>query len=202
MSYFSIFFLTLILSYLFLHQITFNINKTTSILSNKLTNTTEKINIIKNTYKLLPFFLKQGILLWDNNRIDFENGSKINSISSRIKKYEGIDDFDDLYINDFAYIPNIENIYKDIMPKIVSKNNSKCIIHSCPNGNNFFTDLLYKSELPEGDPDKNSFKTIRTYWWEVEGRDSKWKENEIKMIGLDNFREQYDLQFIDKHRKF
>jgi hypothetical protein len=45
---------------------------------------------------------------------------------------------------------------------------------------------------------KNIYKTIKTYWWEVDGRDEEWKDNMIKTIGQESFNQEYDMKF--KHK--
>lgn len=103
------------------------------------------------------------------------------------------------HIDDFAYIP--PNIINPIHNKLISsgfnKSNSRITISSSPNGTNLFYDLYEKSQRKNGDPEKNIFKSISVYWWEIPGRDQRWKEEQIKMLGSkERFEQDYNNQFI------
>jgi len=179
----------------FLHHLLFNKNKKIVIISNKICTGNELIRKIKDAYKLLPFYLKQGLIKWNEREIIFENGSQIKSMA-RGFEYE---DEDIVYIDEFAFIPT-----KILMPIFLSifqnlKTDGKFIIGSGPNGFNLFYDLVEKSERPTGDPQKNIFKTKRVYWWQVPGRDQKWVNEQIKMIGGKKmFDRDYNLCFFGR----
>lgn len=70
--------------------------------------------------------------------------------------------------------------------------NSRIFIQSAPNGINKFYELFTGAEQGT-----NSFIPTRVYCWQVPGRDEKWKENEIRMLGsLKLFMQEYELSFI------
>ena len=87
--------------------------------------------------------------------------------------------------HDYAFTPNPPEINDD----------SKTVICSTPNGKNHFYELVKYSLLPDDHPDKNDFTTIKTYWYEVEGRDENWRQEQIKMLGIDKFNQEYNLEF-------
>jgi hypothetical protein len=69
---------------------------------------------------------------------------------------------------------------------------SRIIITSTPNGMNKFYEI-YQAAL-EGD---NTFYPIRVDWWQVPGRDEKWKQNEIANLGSEElFNQEYGNQFL------
>ena len=55
----------------------FNANKHTAILANKGSTSGEVLNKIKEIYNYLPFFLKPGVMGWNNGTVAFDNGCKI-----------------------------------------------------------------------------------------------------------------------------
>lgn len=141
------------------------------IVANKGDTVTEIIDKIKNIYKLLPFFLKPGIVNWNSKSIVFDNGCRIKSQARSKEPAIGFT-IDFLYMDEFAHLPNsiARHYYKAAVPTVSSINNSKILITSTPNGSNLFKELVNGAELPEGHPDKNQYKCIRVYWYEVEGR--------------------------------
>jgi hypothetical protein len=164
------------------------------------------MNKIKELYLNLPFFLKQGILILNKNYILFDNGSSINStVKSHIYLYpikEPVFDIDlisdTMFIGGMSFLENDkqENLISNLS-KLLSKSNSKIFISSSPNGINTFYDLFINSERYPADPKKTIFKANRIYWWQVEGRDEKWKQEQIKQLGSEElFNQQYDLNFI------
>lgn len=154
-----------------LHYCIFNSNKGVMIVANKGDTVTEIIDKIKNIYKLLPFFLKPGIINWNSKAIVFDNGCRIKSQARSKEPAIGFT-IDFLYMDEFAHLPNsiARHYYKAAVPTVSSINNSKILITSTPNGSNLFKELVNGAEVPEGHPDKNQYKCIRVYWHEVEGR--------------------------------
>ena len=95
-------------------------------------------------------------------------------------------------------------IYENLLPIITARKGCKFIIHSGPNGHDFFYELVVNSERSEADPDKNIFKTQRIHWWQVPGRDENWKKEMIKLYGQNVWDEEFDFRFIiheDKKKK-
>jgi len=154
-----------------LHFITFNNDKNIMISANIRATTIEIIDKIKNIYIQLPFFLKVGIKNWNQQSIIFENGCRIKS-SARSKTPAIGFTIDFLYLDEFAHIPSniIEPYYTAAFPTVSAIENSKIIITSTPNGMNLFYRLLSDAERSEGDPLKNSYKSMRIYWYQVPGR--------------------------------
>ena len=151
-----------------LQYIIANSNKNVMIVANKAETVIEIIDKIKNIYKLLPFFLKPGIVNWNTRTIVFDNGCRIKSAARTKEPAIGFT-IDFLYMDEFAHIPNtiVRHYYKAVVPTVSSIKNSKIIITSTPNGSNLFKELVVASELPANNPDKGPYKVIRVYWWQV-----------------------------------
>lgn len=154
-----------------LHTILFNNDKNIMIVANKGDTAIEIVDKIKSIYSLLPFFLKPGIKTWNQKSLTFENGCRIKT-SARTKTPAIGFTIDVLYLDEFAHIPSniIEPYYTAAFPTVSAVQNSKIIITSTPNGMNLFHRLLTDAERPEGDPQKNNYKPMRVYWYQVPGR--------------------------------
>jgi uncharacterized protein YlzI (FlbEa/FlbD family) len=151
-----------------LHYALFNKDRGIMIVANKGDTVIEIIDKIKNIYKQLPFFLKNGIVNWNQKNIVFENGCRIKS-SARSKEPAIGFTIDFLYMDEFAHIPPniINHYYKAAIPTVSSMTDSKIVITSTPNGANLFKDLVVDSMLPKGHPDKNMYNFIKVLWYQV-----------------------------------
>jgi hypothetical protein len=160
------------------------------ILTNKKCTSIEILNKIKRIYENIPFFLQKGLLSYNNSKISMENGGEISIIGKSIDTELGSSrKIDILFIDEAAYIE--WKYYKDLIPTISSYKDSKIILNSTPNGFNEFYDMVKLSESG-----KSVFNLMKTYWWEVEGRDEYWKNEEIKKLGsLKQFLQEYELNF-------
>ncbi|CAB5226374.1 large terminase protein [uncultured Caudovirales phage] len=97
-------------------------------------------------------------------------------------------------LDELAFIDNhlVEEFWASVYPIISSSKKSKIFVASTPNGTgNLFHDLY--SGAMEQDPEKhNGWKAERVDWWEVPGRDEKWKNKTIREMGS---REKFDQEF-------
>jgi hypothetical protein len=205
-----------------LHFVLFNKDKGAMIVANKGATVVEIIEKIKNIYKLLPFFLKRGIVNWNQSSITLDNGCRIKT-DKRTKEPAIGFTIDLLYLDEFAHIPNnfIEPYYTAVIPILSSINNSRLIITSTPKGLNLFHKLLVDAELPEDDPNWNGFKSMRVYWWQIKGRrDTKLflmdknlrkfniNKDEVKKFLIEKGYELYDKKedghvgILIKHKKY
>jgi len=197
--------MTSLMSLIFLHHLTFNVDKTITCMDIINKYNKQFIEKIKSTYKSLPFFLKQGILKWSNDILGFENGCSIRTWTANKNLAVGyIPEI--LYMSNFSRMRDKKYIYENLLPVITARKGCRFIIHSGPYGYDFFYELVRDSERFDGDPKKNIFKTQRIYWWQVPGRDEKWKEKMIELYGIEVWHEEFDLQFVtywkeDKKRK-
>lgn len=181
---------------IFLHYITFNNDKNVLLIHNKAHNSVEQLNIFKEYYKELPFFLKGGVICWNQKLLSFDNGSSIRVSSSPITSISRT--YHIAMINDFAYLNKIDDYLTNLIPTLFAQKDSKLIIHSTPNGFNNFMKLVQDAERTEGDPKKNNYNVSRTYWWDVTHRDEQWKQDKIDVVGIKSFHQDYELCFLIK----
>lgn len=154
-----------------LYYCIFNNKKNVLIAGNKLKTAEEIVDKIKNIYYELPFWLKPGVNVWNQGQITFSNGCII-KISATTKTAAIGFNINFLYLDEFAHVKDnvAYDFYRSIFPTVSSFKNSKIAITSTPNGYNLFWKLLTCAEKPEGDPEKNTYKSMRVYWHEVPGR--------------------------------
>lgn len=154
-----------------LHYIIFNNDKTVMVVANKGDTVIEIVDKIKAIYYLLPWHLKPGVSNWNQTQVTFDTGCRIRT--SAATKSAGIGfTVDFLYLDEFAHIQSniIEDYYRSVFPTVAAVKNSKIVITSTPNGYNLFYKILAGSEKPVGDKEKNNYKSLRVYWWQVPGR--------------------------------
>lgn len=184
---------TVIAAIFILHYVIFNYDKHVAIAANKYATATEIMDKIKEMMNYLPFFMKPGVKINNISKMSFANGCRIEAQATTKRSFIGYT-IHLLYLDEFAHVePHILNeFYENIMPTVSSMEDSKIIVTSTPNGYNKFFDL-YQGAV-DG---KNSYHPIRVDWWQVPGRDEKWKE---KMIfdcgGEDEFMRQYGNSFL------
>lgn len=155
-----------------LYYCIFNNDKNILIAANIKQTTDEIITKIKSIYYYLPFWLKPGVTIWNKGEITFGD-TKCRIKTSATTKTAAIGNtIDLLYLDEFAHVPNniAEDFYRSILPTVAAIEDSKVIITSTPNGYNLFWKILSGAEKEDGDPDKNPYKSMRVYWYEVPGR--------------------------------
>ena len=68
---------------------TFNDDKFIGIVSNKASSAKEILHRIKEMYKSLPIWLKPGVIEWNKNSIEFENGTRIQCAATSASSMRG-----------------------------------------------------------------------------------------------------------------
>jgi hypothetical protein len=175
----------------------FHYDRNVMIVANKMATTTEIVDKVKVIIKNLPFFIKPGVTTSGATGMKFDNGCRLYSQATTKTAAIGFT-IHLLYADEFAHIhPNfLTQFYRSIYPTLSSSKISRIIISSTPNGMNLFYEL-YTGAL-EG---KNSYHPIRVDWWQVPGRDEKWKQQEIGNLGSEElFNQEYGNQFLASSR--
>jgi len=165
-----------------LHYVLFNADKNVAILANKESTALKILREVKESYKELPLWLQQGIVSsgWNKKSIQLENGSMIVASSTASSSVRG-ESVSLLYLDEFAFVPpNIaDKFMRSVYSTISSGKTSKIIIVSTPNGMNHFYHI-YRGAIR----DENQYRPIKVNWWEVPGRDKKFKEDFIADNGM------------------
>ncbi len=177
-----------------LWEMTFQNNKLTAILGNKLDTSKEVLTKIKEIYELLPFFLQAGIVGWNEKTVAFDNKCVMLARPCTKDALNGLSVYI-LYIDEFAFCFDgdkklQEEFLSQAQPTLAAVKNSILIITSTPNGKDLFYDLYNRAEKG-----LTSFVPSKVYWWQIPGRDAEWAKRQISEIGLEKFKIQFELSF-------
>lgn len=170
----------------------FNEEYTIGILANKGQLARDILGRIQKAYEYLPQWLQQGIMTWNKGSLELENGSKIFAYATSAGGVRG-GTYNLIFLDEFAFVPHnmAVEFFTSTYPVISSGQTSKVIIVSTPNGLNLFykmwTDAIEK---------RSTYKTLEVHWSQVPGRDIQWKEETIRNTSEEQFRQEFETEFI------
>ena len=182
---------TIVTSYL-LWYVLFNDNVNVAILANKAATAREMLGRLQLSYENLPKWMQQGIVGWNKGSLELENGSKILAASTSASAVRGMS-FNVIFLDEFAFIPNhiADQFFSSVYPTISSGKSTKVIIISTPHGMNMFYKLWHDAERK-----KNEYVTTEVHWSQVPGRDAVWKEQTIANTSEEQFRVEFECEFL------
>ena len=182
---------TTVVSYL-LHYAVFNDSVNIGILANKAATARELLGRLQTAYENLPKWMQQGIIAWNKGSMELENGSKILAASTSASAVRGMS-FNILFLDEFAFVPNhiADSFFASVYPTITSGKNTKVIIVSTPHGMNHFYRMWHDAEKS-----KNDYIPTDVHWSEVPGRDLEWKEQTIKNTSEQQFKIEFECEFL------
>jgi len=175
-----------------LWQVLFNDQYSVAILANKLAQAREILGRIQTAYEWLPKWLQQGVKEWNKGNIELENGSEILASATSSSAIRGTSQ-NLIYLDEFAFVPNNlqEEFFASVFPTVSSGTSTKVLVTSTPNGMNMFYKIWVDSE--EGN---NSYVRHDVHWSDVPGRDEKWKQETIKNTSEEQFRQEFECEFL------
>lgn len=182
----------------FLWYILFHTDVSVGVLANKEATAIELLRRMKQSFEMLPLFLKQGVLKWDQKLIMFANNSRVRAESTSASAVRG-DTFNIIFLDEFAFVP--ENIALEFMtsvyPTITSGQTTKLFMVSTPAGYNLF--YKYWNDAEEG---RNTYKTLGFTWRDVPGREAVdeqgrniWEKETRQNIGDAQFEQEFECSF-------
>ena len=182
---------TVVTSYL-LWYVLFNPSVNVAILANKAATAREMLQRLQLSYENLPRYLQQGILQWNRGSLELENGSKIMAASTSASAVRGMS-FNVIFLDEFAFIANhiADQFFSSVYPTISSGKSTKVIIISTPHGMNMFYKLWHDAERGT-----NEYIPTEVHWSQVPGRDDVWKEQTIKNTSEQQFRVEFECEFL------
>ena len=182
---------TTVVSYL-LHYAIFNDSVNIGILANKAATARELLGRLQTAYENLPKWMQQGIMVWNKGSLELENGSKILAASTSASAVRGMS-FNILFLDEFAFVPNhvADSFFASVYPTITSGKNTKVIVVSTPHGMNHFYRMWTDAENG-----KNEYVPTDVHWSEVPGRDEEWKEQTIKNTSEQQFKIEFECEFL------
>ena len=175
-----------------LWSVLFQENYNIAILANKGSLAREILGRIQYAYEYLPLWLQQGIKVWNKGNIELENGSKINAYATSSAGVRG-GTYNLIFLDEFAFVPKnmADDFFTSTYPVITSGKTTKVIVVSTPYGLNHFYKMWI--DASEG---RSLYKPLEVHWSEVPGRDAKWKEETIRNTSEEQFRQEFETEFI------
>ena len=175
-----------------LWAVLFKENYSVAILANKGNLARDILSRIQMAYENLPIWLQQGIITWNKGNIDLENGSKIYTFATSASGVRG-GTYNLVFLDEFAFVPHnlAQEFFTSTYPVISSGKTTKVIIVSTPNGLNQF----YKMWV-DATEKRSLYKPLEVHWSMVPGRDEKWKEETIRNTSEEQFRQEFETEFI------
>ncbi len=175
-----------------LWSVLFNIDYKIAILANKGSLAREILGRLQYAYEYVPIWLQQGIKVWNKGNIELENGSMIYAYATSASGIRG-GTYNLIFLDEFAFVPYnmATDFFQSTYPVISSGKTTKVIIVSTPNGLNMFykmwTDAIEKT---------STYNAIEVHWSMVPGRDQAWKEETIRNTSEEQFRVEFETEFI------
>lgn len=175
-----------------LWSVLFNDDYKIAILANKGDLARDILGRIKYAYEYLPIWLQQGIMEWNKGNIVLENGSEISAFATSASGVRG-GTYNLIFLDEFAFVPQnmATEFFASTYPVISSGKTTKVIIVSTPNGLNMFykmwVDAIEKRSL---------YVPFEVHWSMVPGRDEAWKEETIRNTSEEQFRQEFETEFI------
>ena len=192
---------TVVICGYFMWYILFHTDVAVGLMANKEATAIQLLDRFKQSFELLPRFLKQGIVKWDQKLVKFANGSRLRAEATSSSAVRG-DSYNIIFLDEFAFVP--ANIADDFMrsafPTITSGQTTKMFIVSTPQGYNSFHKIWNDAQN-----DRNDYKAIEYTWRDVPGRDiltaeglNKWEVYMRKnMPGGDSaFEQEFNCSFM------
>jgi len=175
-----------------LWSVLFNPDYTIGILANKGSLAREILDRLTKAYEYLPVWLQQGVLVWNKGNIELENGSKIFAYATSADGVRG-GSYNLIFLDEFAFVPHnmAQDFFQSTYPVISSGQTTKVIIVSTPNGLNQFYKMW--TDAIEG---RSTYKPLEVHWSQVPGRNEEWKNETIRNTSEEQFRVEFETEFI------
>src|SRR6056300_190704 len=169
----------------------FHSEKTIAILANKGSIAREMLARVTLMLENLPFFLQPGCKALNKGSIEFSNNSRIIAAATSGSSIRGMS-VNLLYLDEFAFVERASEFYTSTYPVISSGQETKVIITSTANGIGNQFHKIWESAV-QG---VSEFNPFRVDWWDVPGRDEKWKNETIANTSKLQFDQEFGNTFF------
>jgi hypothetical protein len=175
-----------------LHYTIFNADKTVAIMGNKTASAREVLSRYQTMYENLPIWMQQGVKTWNKGDIELENNCRIFTAATTTSGIRG-KSVNWLYIDEAAIIPNnvADEFFASVYPTISAGESTKILLTSTPLGYNHFWKFWNESEKGA-----NGFVNHFIPYTEIPGRDEKWAEEQLKLLGELKFNQEVLCAFL------
>ena len=169
----------------------FHPEKTIAILANKGATAREMLSRVTLMLENLPFFLQPGCKALNKGSLEFSNNSRIIAAATSGSSIRGMS-VNLLFLDEFAFVENAAEFYTSTYPVISSGKDTKVIITSTANGIGNTYQKLWEGAVQK----VNEYKPFRVDWWDVPGRDDKWKAQTIANTSQLQFDQEFGNTFF------
>ena len=169
----------------------FHPEKTVAVLANKGATAREMLSRITLMLENLPFYLQPGCKVLNKGSIEFSNNSKIFAAATSGSSIRG-QSVNLLFLDEFAFVERAAEFYTSTYPVVSSGTDTKVIITSTANGIGNPFHKIWEGAV-QG---VNEYKPFRVDWWDVPGRDEKWKEETINNTSQIQFDQEFGNTFF------
>jgi hypothetical protein len=174
-----------------LHYAVFNSSKTIAILANKGATSREMLARFTLALENLPFFLQPGCKTLNKGSIKFSNETAVIAAATSSASIRGLS-VNVLLLDEFSFVERAEEFYTSTYPVISSGKDVRVIITSTPNGTNNLFYRMWQNAMSG----KSTFAPMRVRWWDVPGRDEKWKAETIANTSQRQFDQEFGAEFL------
>src|SRR5210317_338897 len=169
----------------------FHSEKTVAVLANKGATAREMLSRITLMLENIPFFLQPGSKALNKGSLEFSNNSRILAAATSGSSIRGLS-VNLLYLDEFAFVERAAEFYTSTYPVVSAGSDTKIIVTSTANG---IGNTFYK--IWEGAVQGiNEFNSFRVDWWDVPGRDEKWKQSTIANTSQLQFDQEFGNTFF------
>ena len=169
----------------------FHPEKTVAILANKGATAREMLSRVTLMLENLPFFLQPGCKALNKGSIEFSNNSRIIAAATSGSSIRGMS-VNLLFLDEFAFVENAAEFYTSTYPVISSGKDTKVIITSTANGIGNTYQKIWEGAVQK----VNEYKPFRVDWWDVPGRDDKWKAQTVANTSQLQFDQEFGNTFF------
>jgi hypothetical protein len=169
----------------------FHPEKVVAILANKGATAQEMLGRVTLMLEHLPFFLQPGTKALNKRSLEFSNNSRIVAAATSGSSIRGMS-VNLLYLDEFAFVEDAATFYTSTYPVISSGTETKVIITSTANGIGNQFHKIWEGAVQH----VNEFKAFRVDWWDVPGRDEKWKAQTIANTSQLQFDQEFGNTFF------
>ena len=168
----------------------FHPEKTIAILANKGAVAREMLSRITLALENLPYFLQPGCKALNKGSVEFSNNSKIIASATSGSSIRGLS-INLLFLDEFAFVENDAQFYTSTYPVVSAGKDTQIIITSTANGVGNVYHKLWEGAVQK----TNEFTPFRVDWWDVPGRDEKWKQETINNTSELQFEQEFGNTF-------
>lgn len=176
----------------------FNPDYRVLIVANKEDTAIKIFKRIKMAYEMLANYVKPAVKEWGATGFTLANDSSI-GISTTTSDAARGDTVNLLIIDELAHIQEnlADEFWKSTVPIISSSKTAKIFAVSTPNGSSNLFARIYNGAVKK-EAAWSAWKAERIDWWEVPGRDHKWKQVQIGILGsAEFFRQEFENVFLE-----